>query len=87
MSAELRAEAEVLGADALLDVDVRVCAELGRARMPLAEAVGLSSGAIVALDREPDDPVDLYVNGRRYGSGRLVLVDGEWAIRIERLDP
>ena len=38
------------------------------------------------LDREPDEPADLYVNGRHFGSGRLILVDGEWALRIESLD-
>ena len=71
--------------EALLDVDVRLWAELGRARMPLGDAVGLSSGAVVDLDREPEEPVDVYVNGHLYASGRLVLVDGEWAVRIERV--
>ena len=55
--------------------------------MPLGDAVALSAGAVVDLDRETDDPVELYVNGFRYGLGRLVLVEGEWAIRLESVHP
>ena len=73
--------------DALRGVPVRVWAELGRARMGVGRAVGLPTGAVVDLDQEPDAPVDLYVNGRRFGTGRLLLVDDEWAVRIETVLP
>jgi flagellar motor switch protein FliN/FliY len=40
----------------------------------------------VELDRQADEPIDLYVNGRHFATGRLVVVDGsEWAVRIERV--
>jgi hypothetical protein len=26
------------------------------------------------------------VNGRHFGTGRVMLVDGEWAVKIETLD-
>ena len=76
---------EALQADALLDVKVRVWAEIGRTRMPLADAVALASGVLVDLDREHHEPVDLYVNGLRYGSGRLVQLEGEWALTIDEI--
>lgn len=69
----------------LLDLPVRLSAELGRARMPVGEAVALPAGAIVDLDRDPDDPIDVYVNGLRYATARLILIDGEWGIRLERI--
>jgi flagellar motor switch protein FliN/FliY len=65
-------------------VGLRVWAELGRARLPVGRAVGLAPGAVVELDRGVDEPLDLYVNGRRLAVGRLLLTDdGEWAVRIE----
>jgi flagellar motor switch protein FliN/FliY len=68
----------------LAGVPVRVWAELGRARMPSADVVGLPSGAVVELDRGAEEPIDLYVNGRRFATGRLMVVDGtDWAVRIE----
>jgi Type III flagellar switch regulator (C-ring) FliN C-term len=42
---------------------------------------------VVELDRAPDDPVDLFVNGRLFGTGRLLLVEDEWAVRIETVLP
>jgi flagellar motor switch protein FliN/FliY len=73
-----------LPADLLGNVGVRVAAELGRVNMTIRRAVNLAPGAVVELDRELEDPIDLYVNGRRFGTGRLVTLDGdEWAVRID----
>jgi flagellar motor switch protein FliN/FliY len=75
------------GAPSLAGIPVRVWAELGRASMPTAEVVGLPQGAVVELDRAPDEPIDLFVNGRKFATGRLVVVDGDWAVRIESVLP
>jgi flagellar motor switch protein FliN/FliY len=70
--------------ESLRVIDVRVWAELGRRRMPIGSLVGTPAGAVVELDREADEPVDLFVNGMRFATGRLVVADGgEWAVKIE----
>jgi flagellar motor switch protein FliN/FliY len=78
---------ESLGLDeSLRGVPVRVWAELGRRQMPIGSLVGTPAGAVVELDRQADEPVDLYVNGMRFATARLVVSDdGEWAVRIESL--
>ena len=69
--------------DALTGTRLRVWAELGRADMPLGQALELPAGALVELDRVSDAPVDLFVNGLCFGTGRLLLTeDGEWAIEV-----
>ena len=70
----------------LLDLRLRVWAELGRARMPTAAIVGMGPGTIIELDRTPEDLTKIYVNGALFGHGRLILVDGEWAIRLESIE-
>jgi flagellar motor switch protein FliN/FliY len=76
-----------LPADLLSGVSVRVAAELGRVNMTIRRAVALAPGAVVELDRELEDPIDLYVNGRRFATGRLVtLDDDEWAVRIDTVE-
>jgi len=73
-------------ADAILrGVGLRVSAEIGRAELPIGDAVAVPPGGVLELDRAADDPIDLLVNGRRFATGRLVLVDGEWAVRIEEV--
>jgi len=73
--------------ESMRHVPVRVWAELGRTRLPIGRAVGLAPGTVVELDRAPDDPVDLFVSGRRFARGSLVLVDGEWAIQVGEILP
>src|SRR3954447_26457929 len=85
MEMEMEMEQELLPADALMDVKVRVWAEIGRTRMPLADAVALSEGELVDLDREHHEPIDLFVNGLHYGRGHLVMVDGEWALTVDEI--
>jgi flagellar motor switch protein FliN/FliY len=72
----------------LAGIPVRVWAELGRARMPSAQLVGLPAGAVVELNRQADESIDLYVNGTRFATGRLMVVDEtDWAVRIETVLP
>ncbi len=89
LEAEVATAADVgaLPADLLSGVSVRVAAELGRVNMTIRRAVALAPGAVVELDRELEDPIDLYVNGRRFATGRLVtLDDDEWAVRIDTVE-
>jgi len=77
-------DAGVMTRGSLEGVGVRVAAELGRVSMTIRRAVSLAPGAVVELDRELEDPIDLYVNGRRFATGRLVTLDGdEWAVSID----
>src|SRR6201999_298377 len=80
-------ESDAAGLDeSLRAIDVRVWAELGRRKMPIGTLVGTPAGAVVELDRAADEPVDLFVNGMRFATGRLVVAEGgEWAVRIESL--
>ncbi|MCW3015789.1 MAG: hypothetical protein JWO02_2881 [Solirubrobacterales bacterium] len=72
--------------EALRTVSVRVWAELGRARMPSGRVVALPAGAVVELDRDVDEPIDLYADGMRFATGRLqVCEDGTLAVRVEQL--
>ncbi len=73
----------------LRSMTVRLSAEVGRTRLPVEQLVAVPPGAVIELDRDADDPIDLYVNGRRFALGRLELTEaGEWAVRVERvLDP
>ncbi len=70
----------------LLDVSVRVWAELGRTRLPSGEAVELPPGAVLELDRLVEDAVDVYVDGMRFATCRLVVLDdGGLAMRLETI--
>ncbi len=70
----------------MLDVSVRVWAELGRTTLPLGQALELPPGAVVELDQSADSPIDLFVNGTRFAHGTLLLgTEGEWAVQVDAL--
>jgi flagellar motor switch protein FliN/FliY len=72
--------------DALRGVRVRVWAELGRTRMPSGRVVALPGGSVVELDRDVEAPIDLYADGMRFATGRLLVTeDGGLAVRIEHV--
>jgi flagellar motor switch/type III secretory pathway protein FliN len=56
--------------------------------MPLGRLIALPPGDVVELDRDVDDPVDLYVDGMHVARGRLAVSDsGEFlTLQIEALN-
>jgi len=74
-----------IGIDGLRDVPVSVSIELGRTRLPLAELLALAPGSLVLLDRAAHEPVDLYVGGRLYARGEVVVVGEKYGLRITSL--
>lgn len=69
----------------LLDVtlDATIC--FGQKEMLLREILELHPGAAVALDRHVDEPVDLLVGGRIVARGEVVIVDGNYGLRITEI--
>jgi flagellar motor switch protein FliM len=69
----------------MMDVSVRVWAELGRTTLPLGQALELPPGTVVELDQGAESPIELFVNGTRFAHGTLLDAGGEWAVRIDAL--
>ncbi|MAZ70626.1 MAG: flagellar motor switch protein FliN/FliY [Porticoccus sp.] len=68
--------------DALLDVQVTLSVEIGRSRLPIKDLIALNQGSVVELDREMDEPLDLMVNGTLIARGEVVVVDGQFGLRL-----
>lgn len=71
--------------DALLDVHLPVSISFGSSRMPLKDVVKLSAGSVVELNRHPEDPVDIIVNDHVIARGEVVVIDGNYAVRIQEI--
>ena len=53
--------------------------------MLLREVLELNAGAVVELDRKLKEPVDLLVDGRLIARGEVVVVDGNYGLRVTSL--
>jgi flagellar motor switch protein FliN len=71
--------------DIILDTAVEVSANLGDARMPARQLLELGPGAVITLDREAGQPIDLILNGVRFATGNLVVVGDRLGVRIKEI--
>lgn len=67
------------------DVDVSLTVELGRKTMALRDVLGLVENAVVPLERQVDELLDVYVNGKAIAKGEVVAEGNRFALRIVEL--
>lgn len=66
-------------------VEMELVVEIGRTRMPVRDVLSLEPGRVVELDRAAGSPADIKLNGRLIGHGTVVVAEGDFAIRVERI--
>ena len=68
--------------DLILDIDLPLTVRFGETELSLHSLTRLAAGSIIDLGRSPDDPVDVLVNGRLIARGEVVVVAGNYGVRI-----
>lgn len=71
--------------DLVLDVELKVILRFGQRQLPLREVLRLTSGSVVELDRQVDEPVELVLDGRVIARGEAVVVDGNYGMRVHEV--
>ncbi|MDW5264308.1 FliM/FliN family flagellar motor switch protein [Granulicella sp. L56] len=80
MSAEETARAEAIGL--LCDIELDASLQFGSREMPLREVLELGPGDVIELDRHVAEPVDLVIGDRIVARGEVVIVSGNFALRV-----
>lgn len=70
------------GLELLLDVEMEASLRFGSREMPLGEILDLGPGDVVELDRHVADPVDLIVGDKIVARGEVVLVNGNFGLKV-----
>ncbi len=73
------------GLQLLLDVELEASLRFGSREMPLGEILDLGPGDVVQLDRHITDPVDLVVGDKIVARGEVVLVNGNFGLRVTQV--
>jgi len=71
--------------DTVLNVDLPVVVRFGRTVMPLHAVAELGPGSVIDMGRSPEEPVDLLVGDRVIARGEVVVVSGNYGVRITHL--
>jgi flagellar motor switch protein FliN/FliY len=69
----------------VIDVPLIVTLRFGQRSMRLREVLELNAGALVELDRQVEDPVDLILDERVIARGEVVIVDGNYGLRVTEI--
>ncbi|MBI4893007.1 MAG: flagellar motor switch protein FliN [Acidobacteria bacterium] len=71
--------------DLLMEVELPVAVSFGRAQMRLKDAVKLTTGSIVELNRSIAEPVEILVNNCVIARGEVVVIEGNYGVRIKQI--
>lgn len=71
--------------EAVLDFDLPLIVRFGRSVMSLKALAALGPGAVVDLGRSPDQPVELVMAEKVIALGEVVVVGGNYGVRITEL--
>jgi flagellar motor switch protein FliN/FliY len=68
--------------DLLLDVELPITISFGETEMQLKDVLKLGVGSVIELDKSVNDPVTVIVNQKPIAKGEVVMVEGNYGVRI-----
>jgi len=68
--------------DLLMNVTLPVVMRFGERQMRLREILELGSGAVVELNRRENEPIELLLDSKLIARGEVVIVEGNYGLRI-----
>ena len=66
----------------VIDVPLAVTLRFGQRHLTLRDVLTLTTGSLVELDRQVEEPVDLVLGDRLIARGEVVIVDGNYGLRV-----
>jgi flagellar motor switch protein FliN/FliY len=71
--------------DLLLDVELPVSISFGKTEILMKDVLKLTTGSIVELNRSVNEPVEVLVNHCLIARGEVVVVEGNYGVRIQQI--
>ncbi len=66
----------------VIDVPLAVTLRFGQRHLTIRDVLALSTGSLVELDRQVEEPVELVLGDRLIARGEVVVVDGNYGLRV-----
>lgn len=76
---------EQVNLDLVMDVELNVTLRFGQRQLTLREVLELTSGSVVELDRQVEEPVELILDGVVIARGEAVVIDGNYGLRVSEV--
>ena len=70
---------------ALNEVPLHLSAVLGKTKMTVEELLKCTQGTVIELEKQVNDPIEIYVNGKVIAKGEIVLVGDKIGITLTEI--
>lgn len=71
--------------DLIMDVNLHVTVEVGRARMTIQDLLQLGQGSVLELQKLAGETLDIYINGKPMARGEAVIVNEKFGVRLTEI--
>ena len=71
--------------DLILDVPLEFSVVLGKSKKTIKEVLSFGNGSVIELDKQADEPLEIYVNGKLIAQGEVVVINENFGIRITHI--
>lgn len=71
--------------DSILKLEVPLIVVLGRRSMAVHDVVSLLPGAIIELEKNAEEELEILINNKRVGLGRAVKVGENFGVRVSSI--
>ncbi len=82
VAAQMVAPSDTRNLDLVLNVELNVTLRFGQRLLTLREVLDLTTGSVVELDRQVEEPIELLLDGKVIARGEAVVVDGNYGLRV-----
>jgi flagellar motor switch protein FliN/FliY len=66
-------------------IPVNVTLEVASTEIPLKDLMDVDANSVIALDKLAGDPLDVKVNGALFAKAEVVVINGNYGLRIVEL--
>jgi flagellar motor switch protein FliN/FliY len=69
----------------VMNASLEVTLRFGQQSITLSKLASLGPGSVIELDRKVEEPIDLVLGGRVLARGEVMIVDGNYGLRVTEL--
>jgi flagellar motor switch protein FliN len=71
--------------DMILNMSVPVTVCIGQTQISIQRLLQLGHGSVIKLEKPINEPMELYLNGSKFATGEVVVIDDQFAVRIKNI--
>ena len=65
-----------------MDVKLKINVSVGKTEKLFKDVLKLKEGDLISLDKSTEEYLDVYLNGKQFAVGEMIIVNDKYSVRI-----